>query len=109
MLKYVAVIKTNILFVIKIYLAGCIILNMLDSFNSLFMKISYNSFHLKFIPTVAWNFGRLNKEQVKEDDEYGEAKWETLHLWWGRERIECFDCSQVVSSPSSGKDRLATR
>ena len=53
MLKYVAVIKTNILFVIKIYLASCIILNTLGRFNSLFMKISYNSFHLKFIPTVA--------------------------------------------------------
>jgi len=80
MLKYVAIIKSNILFVIKIYWAGCIILNMLGRFNSLFMKISYSSFYLKFIPTVAWNFGGLNKEKVKEDDEYGEAKWETLHL-----------------------------
>lgn len=109
MLKYVAIIKTNILFIIKVYGASCIILNKLGRFNSLFMKISYNSFHLKFIPTVVWNFRRLTEEQVKEDDEYEEAKWETLHLLWGRQRIECFDCSEIVSSPSSVKDRLATR
>jgi hypothetical protein len=73
-LKYVATINTNILLIIKIYGAGCIILNILGRFNSLFMKNSYNGFHLKFIPTVARNFERLTKEQVKEDDEYGEAK-----------------------------------
>lgn len=53
MSKYKAIIRTNILFIIKIYGAGCIILNIFGRFNFLFMKISYSSFHLKFIPTVA--------------------------------------------------------
>lgn len=52
-LGHVAIIKTSILFIINICGAGCIILNILGRFNFLFMKISYNSFHLKFIPTVA--------------------------------------------------------
>jgi hypothetical protein len=55
-LKYVVIIKTNMLFIIKIYGAGCIILNILSRFNSLFMNISYIRFHLKFIFTVVLKF-----------------------------------------------------